>query len=94
MPEPPLHLLRRDAGEGVPRPVALEVFLDNVRRRKQPLASLETGHDASNLGHLMNIAWEAGRTIRWDGAKEKIAGDAGADKLVNRPYRAPWKLAV
>lgn len=73
---------------------ALEVFLDNVRQRKQPFANLETGHDASNVGHLMNIAWQTGRTIRWDGAKEKVLEDPEADKLVTRPYRAPWKLAV
>jgi predicted dehydrogenase len=73
---------------------AFEVFLDNVRQRKQPLANLETGQDASNVGHLMNIAWEVGRTIRWDGEKEQVIGDAQANALVDRPYRAPWKLSV
>jgi predicted dehydrogenase len=75
-------------------PRAFEVFLENLRQRKQPSANLETGHYASNVGHLMNIAWEVGRSIRWDGKKEQVLGDAQANALVLKPYRAPWKLAV
>jgi hypothetical protein len=29
--------------------------------------------------------------VRWDGEKEQIIGDAEANKLLSRPYRAPWK---
>jgi predicted dehydrogenase len=75
-------------------PRAFEVFLENLRQRKQPSANLETGHYASNVGHLMNISWQAGRSIRWDGQKEQVIGDPQADALVMKPYRAPWKLAV
>jgi len=32
-----------------------------------------------------------GRAITWDGEKEVIVGDAEANKLLRRPYRAPWK---
>jgi hypothetical protein len=73
---------------------AVRIFLDNVRQRKQPFANVETGHLATNVGHLMNIAWQTGRTIRWDGAKEQVVGDPEANKLVRQQYRAPWKLAV
>lgn len=72
----------------------LQVFLDNLRTRKEPAANLQTGHDASNLGHLLNIAWQAGRSIRWDGEKEQVIGDPEANALVMKPYRAPWKLTV
>jgi predicted dehydrogenase len=71
-----------------------EVFLDNVRRRKAPEANLETCHRGTGLGHLMNIAWETGRSIRWDGAGQRVIDDPAAQKLVMRPYRAPWKLEV
>jgi predicted dehydrogenase len=71
-----------------------DVFLENVRERRQPLASAETGHYASNVGHLMNISWEAGRSIRWDGEREQVIGDTEANALVMKPYRAPWKLTV
>ncbi len=71
-----------------------EVFLDCIRQRKPPAANPETGHDATNLGHLMNISWQVGRTIHWDGAKEQVIGDSEANALVTKPYRAPWKLEV
>jgi len=85
---------REEVAASGDEPRAFEVFLENLRQRKQPSANLETGHHASNLGHLMNISWQAGRSIRWDGEKEQVIGDPQADALVMKPYRAPWKLAV
>ena len=71
-----------------------QVFLDNIRPRKQPVANLETCHQATAVGHLMNISWEVGRSVRWDGAKNRVIGDPEAQAKVLRPYRAPWKLEV
>jgi predicted dehydrogenase len=70
------------------------LFIENVRDRKQPNATVETLHHATAVGHLMNISWEVGRSIRWDAAQSKIPGDAAANKLVTRAYRAPWKLQL
>ncbi len=69
-----------------------EVFLNNIRQRKQPTANVETCHQATVLGHLMNISWEVGRSVRWDGRNHRILNDTAANALVLRPYRAPWKL--
>ena len=71
-----------------------ELFLDNLRSRKQPNATPETLHDATTVGQLMNISREVGRSIRWDGARQGIIDDPKADGMVLRPYRAPWKLEV
>jgi len=71
-----------------------EVFLENIRDRKQPEANAEAGHYATNFGHLMNISWQVGRSIRWDGQQDRVIDDAEADALVTKPYRAPWKLEV
>jgi predicted dehydrogenase len=71
-----------------------EVFLNNLRQRRQPFATPETCHYATSLGHLMNISWGVGRGIRWDGQREQVIGDKEANALVTKPYRAPWKLAV
>lgn len=71
-----------------------EVFLECIRSRKKPDANLETGHYATNLGHLLNISWEVGRSIEWDGEKDRVIGDEEAQKLVMKPYREPWKLEV
>ena len=69
-------------------------FLENIRARKQPNATPETLHHATKIGHLMNISWEVGRSIRWDALKQGIPDDPAADALVLRPYRSPWKLQV
>lgn len=71
-----------------------QVFLDNVRNHKKPLADVEVGHHATNVGHLMNVSYEVGRKIRWDGAREQAVDDAEANARVHREYRTPWKLEV
>lgn len=71
-----------------------QVFLQNVRDRKQSTANIETLHQATTVGHLMNISWEVGRSVKWNGARHEITGDPEANSKVLRPYRAPWKLAV
>jgi len=71
-----------------------QVFLDNIRSRTRPDADIETGHRSTNPGHLMNISWLTGRSVRWDGEQERVIDDPQADALVSKPYRAPWKLEV
>jgi predicted dehydrogenase len=71
-----------------------DVFLDNVRNHKKPEADVEVGNNATLVGHLMNVSYEAGRTIRWDGEHDRVIDDAEANALVHRTYRAPWKLEV
>jgi hypothetical protein len=44
--------------------------------------------------HLGNIAQRLGRQIQWDVDKEMVIKDPEAQKLVNKPYRSPWKLPV
>jgi hypothetical protein len=29
--------------------------------------------------------------LAWDAARQQVVGDAEANKLLRRPYRAPWK---
>ena len=60
--------------------------------RKRPRSDVEIGHNSMIACHLGNIAFRTGRRIQWDVAKEQIVGDAEAQKLVTRPYRAPWAL--
>jgi predicted dehydrogenase len=71
-----------------------EVFLKNIRERKQAEANAQTGQYATNLGHLLNISWEVGRSIRWDGEKEQVIGDEEANAFVTKPYREGWELTV
>jgi hypothetical protein len=37
------------------------------------------------------LSLRLGRSVQWDGAKEIAIGDAEANQLLKRPYRAPWE---
>jgi hypothetical protein len=40
--------------------------------------------------HLANLSLRLGRKLRWDADREEVIGDAEANALLVRPYRAPW----
>ncbi len=65
-------------------------FIDCIKSRKGPNAEIETGHLSTVLCHLGNIAARTGRTIHYDAKTETIKGDAEANRLVKREYRAHW----
>jgi hypothetical protein len=67
-------------------------FLDCVKSRQAPASDIEIAHRSSSTAMLGNIAYRTGRRIAWDGAKETIVGDAEAAKMLEIPYREPWKL--
>lgn len=65
-------------------------FLDCLREHKRPIADIEEGHKSTRLCHLGNIAYRAGRRLRFDAASETLSGDAAANELLGRTYRAPF----
>ena len=69
-------------------------FIDCVRSRKtdELKAPLEDGHLSTTLCHLGNISYRLGRSVTFDGARERFEGDDEADKLLSRTYRAPYLL--
>ncbi len=67
-------------------------FVQCVTSRAVPTADVEIGHRSVVACHLANIAVRLRRRVRWDPATETIAGDAEAQALVGRAYRAPWSL--
>jgi predicted dehydrogenase len=66
-------------------------FLDSIENRRRPVADAESSHLSTNLTLLGMLSYKLGRSIEWDGANEKIVGDAEANRLLSRPYRSPWK---
>ena len=70
-------------------------FIDCVRSRTPAglKASLEDGHLSATLCHLGNISYRLGRSLKFDGATERFAGDEEGDTLLGRTYRAPYLLA-
>jgi predicted dehydrogenase len=67
-------------------------FLDCIKSRKRPNADVEEGHRSAVVCHLGNISTRLGRSLKWDAVKERVAGDAEANRMLSRPYRAPWRL--
>ena len=67
-------------------------FFDCVRSRRDPIASVETGHRSAVIGHLIIIAMRTGRKLTWDPAREMFTG-AGAEEAnthLAREMRAPY----
>jgi predicted dehydrogenase len=69
-------------------------FIDCVRSRKTAdlKAPIEEGHFSTTLCHLGNISYRVGRSVTFDGEKERFVGDDEANKLLTRAYRAPYTL--
>lgn len=65
-------------------------FLDCIWSRGKPRVEIEEGHWATSLAHLGNIVARSGRAITFDPKSETIIGDAAANRLVGREYRAHW----
>jgi predicted dehydrogenase len=53
-------------------------------------APVETAHLSSGLAHLGNIAYQTGRVLTFDPKTETFPGDAEANKMMKREYRAPY----
>jgi predicted dehydrogenase len=67
-------------------------FLDCVRSRQQPIANAEVAHRSCALVHLGEVAYRTGRVLRFDPATETFPGDAEANGLLTKRYRAPFTL--
>lgn len=65
-------------------------FLDCMRSRELPICDVEIGHRSATVCHLGNLAARLGRPIKWDPETETCPGDAEAQAMTDRPYRAPW----
>ena len=69
-------------------------FFDAIRTGRRPTADVEIGHLSATLGHLANIATRVRRTIHFDPATERIAGDDEASALLSRKYRQGGHWAI
>ena len=65
-------------------------FIDCVRTRSEPVQPIESGHVATALPHLGNIAMELGRAIDFDPATGRFINDDEANAKLDRPKRQPW----
>jgi predicted dehydrogenase len=66
-------------------------FLAAIDSRGKPVADIEQGYISTTSCILANMALKLGRTLTWDPETGKIVGDDEANRLLRRPYRAPWQ---
>ncbi len=52
----------------------------------------DQAHRSVTLLHLANISIRTGRPLAWDPVAEQVVGDDEANRLVDVPMRAPWRL--
>ena len=69
-------------------------FFDCLRSRRDPVASVETGHYSTVVGHLIIIALRAGKKYQWDAAKETFVGEGAgeANRHLAREMRKPSEI--
>jgi predicted dehydrogenase len=70
----------------------LSDFIKCVRTRSDPVSPVESGHKASFLGLITDIAARVKRKIRWNHGRERFVGDDEANRMLSRPMRSPWRL--
>lgn len=65
-------------------------FLGAIQTGAKPVCDIGEIHLSTNLALLGMLSWKLGRSIAWDGEKERVPGDEAANKLLRREYRKGW----
>lgn len=69
-------------------------FVDCVKSRGVTESNIEHAYRLTTGMYLGEISFRLGRPVTWDPDKEEIVGDDAANRMLTRPYRAPWYLPV
>jgi predicted dehydrogenase len=68
-------------------------FIDCIRTRRQPNASIDVCHASACLIHLGVAAYRTGnQRLAFDAQKEVFVGNEAANKFVQLPQRAPYQI--
>ncbi|MCK5465420.1 MAG: gfo/Idh/MocA family oxidoreductase, partial [Bacteroidales bacterium] len=81
-----------EKGEASGLNLHVQNFLECIKSRETPNASIEIGGHIARIAHLGNIALKTGRKVYWDAEKGKFINDDKANEMIKAHYRAPWKL--
>ena len=76
-------------GENAPH---IRNFVQCIKSRQRPNADVEIAHRSTTVCHLVNIARELGRTLKWDPKAERFTNDAEANKMISRERRKGFEL--
>ncbi len=65
-------------------------FLSCIASRGRPVSDIEEGHISTASCILANISMNLDRSLAWDSTAGQVKADEEANRLLRRPYRAPW----
>ena len=63
-----------------------------VRERETFALNEANAHRSCTIVNLAKIAVRLGRPLKFDPAAERFVGDEEADRLIDEPMRAPWRM--
>jgi predicted dehydrogenase len=72
----------------------MQDWISCMGTRGKPVADIEQGYISTASCILANLSLKVGRTLAWDPVAGKVKGDDEANRLLARPYRAPWKHPI
>lgn len=67
-------------------------FLEAVKERKKFALNEANGHRSCTIVNLAKCALQLGRGLRFDPVAQRFIDDEGANRLLNQPMRAPWRM--
>ncbi|MDP6558497.1 MAG: gfo/Idh/MocA family oxidoreductase, partial [Pirellulaceae bacterium] len=67
-------------------------FLECVKSRRLTRANASVAGQSHIVCHAAYIAWQLGRTLKFDPVKEEFIGDEEANRMRSRATRAPWTV--
>lgn len=67
-------------------------FLNAIKTRKPPICDVETGHRTASVCNLGNIAYQLGRSLKWDPVIETFGNDDEANALLGREMKPDWQV--
>ena len=86
----PVPLYRTPDGSG--QTTIYGDFIECVKVRARPFRDIELAVNTMTALHLIGVALQLQRSLRWDAAAQQIVGDADASRLIDRARREPWML--
>ena len=67
-------------------------FYQAVKTRTKFALNEENGHRSATLVNMSKVAWQLGRTLKFDPISQRFVGDEAANRQADQPMRAPWHL--
>ncbi|MBN1421453.1 MAG: Gfo/Idh/MocA family oxidoreductase [Planctomycetes bacterium] len=67
-------------------------FLDCVKSRRVTRSNADAGGQSHIACHAAYIAWQLGRKLEFDPAKDEFVNDEVANRMRSRAMREPWRI--